>query len=68
MNPALKVTYGCLKNESITYLLPNTVNKIGRNPLTNTIILNHHSISKEHALIEFDIIVLSLVYEFESVI
>ena len=54
MNPALKVPYGCLKNESITYLLPNTVNKIGRNPLTNTIILNHHSISKEHALIEFD--------------
>ena len=55
MNQALKVPYGCLKNESITYLLPNTINKIGRNPLTNTIILNHHSISKEHALIEFDI-------------
>ena len=54
MNPNLKVPYGCLKNESITYLLPNTINKIGRNPLTNTIILNHHSISKEHALIEFD--------------
>ena len=54
MNPSLKVPYGCLKNESITYLLPSTINKIGRNPLTNTIILNHHSISKEHALIEFD--------------
>ena len=54
MNPSLKVPYGCLKNESITYLLPNTVNKIGRNPLTNTVILNHNSISKEHALIEFD--------------
>ena len=54
MNPSLKVPYGCLKNESITYLLPNSINKIGRNPLTNTIILNHHSISKEHALIEFD--------------
>ena len=50
----MKVPYGCLKNESITYLLPSTINKIGRNPLTNTIILNHHSISKEHALIEFD--------------
>ena len=54
MNSGLKVPYGCLKNESITYLLPNSINKIGRNPLTNTIILNHHSISKEHALIEFD--------------
>ena len=54
MKNQYKVPYGCLKNESITYLLPNTVNKIGRNPLTNTIILNHHSISKEHALIEFD--------------
>ena len=54
MNPSLKVPYGCLKNESITYLLPNSINKIGRNPLTNTIILKHHSISKEHALIEFD--------------
>ena len=37
-------TYGCLKNESITYLLPSTINKIGRNPLTNTIILNHISL------------------------
>ena len=54
MNSGLKVPYGCLKNESITYLLPSTINKIGRNPLTNTIILNHNSISKEHALIEFD--------------
>ena len=54
MKNQYKAPYGCLKNESITYLLPNTVNKIGRNPLTNTIILNHHSISKEHALIEFD--------------
>ena len=54
MNSSLKVPYGCLKNESITYLLPNSINKIGRNPLTNTVILNHNSISKEHALIEFD--------------
>jgi len=54
MNSGLKVPYGCLKNESITYLLPNSINKIGRNPLTNTVILNHNSISKEHALIEFD--------------
>ena len=54
MKNSYKVPFGCLKNESITYLLPNTINKIGRNPLTNTIILNHHSISKEHALIEFD--------------
>ena len=54
MNNNFKETYGCLKNESITYLLPNTINKIGRNPLTNTIILNHNSISKEHALIEFN--------------
>ena len=49
-----KEPYGCLKNESITYLLSNTINKIGRNPLTNTIILNHNSISKEHAIIEFN--------------
>ena len=54
MKPGLKIPFGCLKNESITYLLPNTINKIGRNPSTNTIILNHNSISKEHALIEFD--------------
>ena len=54
MNSGLKIPYGCLKNESITYLLPNSINKIGRNPLTNTVILNHNSISKEHALIEFD--------------
>lgn len=46
--------YGILKNDEITYLLPNTINKIGRNPVTNTIILNHHSISKEHAMIEFN--------------
>ena len=49
-----KEPYGCLKNDSITYLLHNQINKIGRNPSTNTIILNHTSISKEHALIEFD--------------
>ena len=54
MSNSLKVPFGCLKNDSITYLLPNTINKIGRNPLTNTIILNHNSISKEHAIIEFD--------------
>ena len=54
MNNNFKEPYGCLKNESITYLLPNTINKIGRNPLTNTIILNHNSISKEHAIIEFN--------------
>ena len=53
-NNDLKEPYGCLKNESITYLLSNTINKIGRNPLTNTVILNHNSISKEHAIIEFD--------------
>ena len=54
MNNNFKEPYGCLKNDSITYLLPNTINKIGRNPLTNTIILNHNSISKEHAIIEFN--------------
>ena len=53
MTNNLKEPYACLKNESITYLLPNSINKIGRNPLTNTVILNHNSISKEHALIEF---------------
>jgi len=53
-NNNLQEPYGCLKNESITYLLSNTINKIGRNPLTNTVILNHNSISKEHAIIEFD--------------
>ena len=50
----IKEPYGCLKNELVTYLLPYSINKIGRNPLTNTIILNHHSISKEHSIIEFD--------------
>ena len=49
-----KEIFGCLKNELVTYLLPYSINKIGRNPLTNTIILNHHSISKEHAIIDFD--------------
>ena len=53
-NNDFKEPYGCLKNESVTYLLSNPINKIGRNPLTNTIILNHNSISKEHAMIEFD--------------
>ena len=53
MTNNLKEPFGCLKNDSITYLLPNSINKIGRNPLTNTIILNHNSISKEHAIIEF---------------
>ena len=54
MNNNFKEPYGCLKHESITYLFLNTINKIGRNPLTNTIILNHNSISKEHAIIEFN--------------
>ena len=54
MNSDSSEPFGCLKNEFVTYLLPNTINKIGRNPLTNTIILNHNSISKEHAMIEFD--------------
>ena len=48
-----KEPFACLKNESITYLLPNSINKISINPLTNTVILNHNSISKKHAIIEF---------------
>ena len=54
MNKDFKEPFGCLKNDVTTYLLSNTINKIGRNPSTNTIILNHHSISKDHAIIEFD--------------
>ena len=54
MNKNFKEPFGCLKNDVTTYLLSNTINKIGRNPTTNTIILNHHSISKDHAIIEFD--------------
>ena len=46
--------YGNLKTDNNeTYILPSEINKIGRNPLTNIIVLNHQSISKDHALIEF---------------
>ena len=46
--------YGNLKTDkNETYILPNEINKIGRNPLTNVVVLNHQSISKDHALIEF---------------
>lgn len=50
----MSTIYGNLQSDAITYVLPNEVNKLGRNPLTNNIILNHQSISKDHALIEFD--------------
>ena len=46
--------YGNLKTDNNeTYILSSEINKIGRNPLTNIIVLNHQSISKDHALIEF---------------
>ena len=46
--------YGNLQSDSKTFLLQNEINKIGRNPLTNNIIINHQSISKDHAIIEFN--------------
>ena len=50
----MSTIYGNLQSDAITYVLPNEVNKLGRNPLTNNIVLTHQSISKDHALIEFD--------------
>lgn len=46
--------FGNLQSDASSFVLPKEVNKLGRNPLTNNIILNHQSISKDHALIEFD--------------
>ena len=50
----MSTIYGNLQSDAITYVLPNEVNKLGRNPLTNNIVLTHQSISKDHSLIEFD--------------
>ena len=46
--------YGYLKSEDLIYKLDNITNIIGRD--TNcTIVLNHPSISKQHAKIEIDV-------------
>lgn len=46
-------TFGCLKSAHLTYQLAKFKNTIGRSESCN-IIINHPSISKEHAIIEYD--------------
>ena len=46
--------FGYLKSDDLVYKLDKVINIIGRD--TNcTIVLNHPSISKQHAKIEYDI-------------
>ena len=46
--------FGKLINNESTFNLNKILTKIGRNPITNDIILNHQSVSKEHCHLIFD--------------
>lgn len=58
-------SFGVLKSDHIIYNLIRSKNKIGRQP-TLSIVLNHPSISKEHALIEFDKEMKAFITDFNS--
>lgn len=58
-------SYGLLKSDHIIFNLIRAKNKIGRNPSLG-IVLNHPSISKEHAMIEFDKEMKAFITDFNS--